>query len=313
MVKVCPKCDAKSVVKNGVKRGKQAYKCTSCLHRFSSKSREWSKVNTVKDLRKEYVWWKQTYQQLWDKIWKSKRTVQRMFDKYIEWSDEMYNDSITKVPTTIVADCTWCGDMWIIVFKSYQQRKVIYARVFEWEENKELYVSWIDYLRAKGWIIRSIVCDWLCGLEQAMTWLNFQTCQFHQLKNVIKYLTRKPKVEANRELLQIAYTIKDSSEIDFRLRLTIWHNKRKDMINQKTQSETNPKSRRYTHKKLRSAYTSIKRNLHILFTYTYHWDAIPNTTNCLEWYFKLLKAKTDIHNGMTLERKKKLVLWLLAI
>jgi hypothetical protein len=42
-----------------------------------------------------------------------------------------------------------------------------------------------------------------------------QTCQFHQVKIVTKYLTRRPKTEAGQKLREIALCLKDSNEIGF--------------------------------------------------------------------------------------------------
>jgi hypothetical protein len=85
-----------------------------------------------------------------------------------------------------------------------------------------------------------------------------------------------------------------------------------DQINEKTYSETWKKKRRYKHKRLRSAHKSLKNNMCVLFTYKMY-DGMPNTTNELEWYFKLIKAKTNIHNGLEEERKKRVVLSLFSI
>ena len=65
----------------------------------------------------------------------------------------------------------------------------------------------------------------------------------------------------------------------------------------------------YTHKRLRSAYLSIKRNLPLLFTwYDYIEMGIPNTTNLIDGHFSHLKRMLRNHNGMTRERREKLVI-----
>jgi len=57
---------------------------------------------------------------------------------------------------------------------------------------------------------------------------------------------------------------------------------------------------RYTHKRLRSAYLSIKRNMKYLWTF-YDFDkiAIPHTNNALEGTFTDLKTKLRNHNGLS--------------
>ena len=64
----------------------------------------------------------------------------------------------------------------------------------------------------------------------------------------------------------------------------------------------------YTHKKLRSAYRSLKTNLPWLFTWYDKIDLkIPNTTNAIDGHFADLKNKLRNHNGLSLARKKKFI------
>ena len=66
------------------------------------------------------------------------------------------------------------------------------------------------------------------------------------------------------------------------------------------------------HKKLRSAYRSLKTNLPYLFTYQRCPKLnIPNTTNSLDGYFNVLKSKLNVHRGLSRERAKKVVIELL--
>lgn len=311
MVKVCPKCSKNSVVKNWKKRWKQAYKCGLCCHRFVGKWRDrWESSKTVR-LRREYIEWKQTYEQIANKIWRDKRTVQRMFDREIPWEEEFYNWKLNKMPIVLIWDCTRFWSTWFIVMKSHQHKKVIYAKAFEWEENVKLYVEAVNYLKEKGRVIRWIVCDWLKWLRQIFVWIPFQSCQFHQVKNMVKYLTKKPKSEASSLLLSIAYQLKASTYQEFSDLLEWWEKKYWEYIKERTYNIDGSK-RRYTHKRLRSAHKSLKNNMCVLFTYKMH-DGMPNTSNELEWYFKLIKAKTSIHNWLEEERKKRVVLALFSI
>ena len=65
---------------------------------------------------------------------------------------------------------------------------------------------------------------------------------------------------------------------------------------------------RYTHRRLRSAYRSLKTNVPWLFTSYDHKELkIPNTTNAIDGHFADLKNKMRNHNGLSLERKKKFI------
>lgn len=63
----------------------------------------------------------------------------------------------------------------------------------------------------------------------------------------------------------------------------------------------------YTHKRLRSAYRSLKANLPYLFTYQRHQKMdIPNTTNGIEGSFAYLKELLRVHRGIKPDLKRKM-------
>lgn len=62
-----------------------------------------------------------------------------------------------------------------------------------------------------------------------------------------------------------------------------------------------------THRKLRSAYRSLRTNLPRLFTWYGHEGlSITNTTNAIDGHFAHLKNKLRNHNGLSIDRKKKI-------
>jgi hypothetical protein len=69
----------------------------------------------------------------------------------------------------------------------------------------------------------------------------------------------------------------------------------------------------YIHRKTRSAYFSLKRNLKYLFIYQeYLWELdIPNTTNGIESLFSHIKYKVNLHRWLRKDRKLKLICSLL--
>jgi len=85
-----------------------------------------------------------------------------------------------------------------------------------------------------------------------------------------------------------------------------WHLKWSEYLKERSLSPLTNKST-FTHKKLRSAYLSLRRNMIWLFTFEdYKELMIPNTTNALDGKFSDLKNKLRNHNGMNIKRKKKL-------
>ncbi|MFH1583986.1 MAG: hypothetical protein ABIA56_02565, partial [Actinomycetota bacterium] len=97
----------------------------------------------------------------------------------------------------------------------------------------------------------------------------------------------------------------------FKYELNKWYEKWEIFLKEKT---TNPETRKwnYTHKKVRSAYRSLKNNLPYLFTYQKYPELdIPNTTNSLDGYFNVLKSKLHVHRGLNKKRRNKVVVELL--
>ena len=68
-----------------------------------------------------------------------------------------------------------------------------------------------------------------------------------------------------------------------------WFEPHQSYLNERTTNPETGKSH-YTHRKLRSAYSSLKRNLDYLFVFEQYPDLnIPNTTNLLDGEFAGLK------------------------
>lgn len=86
-----------------------------------------------------------------------------------------------------------------------------------------------------------------------------------------------------------------------------WHNKWDKFLKEKTFRQPTKKWN-YTHKRLRSAYRSLKTNLPFLWTWYDNPELkIPNTTNSLEGIFPNLKTKLRVHAGLKIHRKIKFI------
>lgn len=138
-----------------------------------------------------------------------------------------------------------------------------------------------------------------------------QMCHFHQLKIVIKYLTRRPRTDAGKELRSLALTLKNTHEKEFTKKLLAWEKKWYNFYTEKTQV-LGTKHWYYTHKSVRSAYMSLKKHLPYLFTYQKYSELnIPNTTNTINGYFASLKKKVAAHHGLRKNRRYKVICELL--
>ena len=174
-------------------------------------------------------------------------------------------------------------------------------------ETKETYAGLRGFVESKGFILTSVVLDGRTGIPRVFEDIPVQICQFHQLQTVRRKLTLNPETEAGQELLEITFSIAKTDEKTFSEKLGIWFLRYEKFISEKTYI-LGTRRWRYTHRRVRYAYLSLKRNLPFLFTYQkYPKLEIPNTTNSLDGYWSRLKNLLSAHRGKSGERMKKIV------
>jgi len=123
-------------------------------------------------------------------------------------------------------------------------------------------------------------------------------CQFHQVAIIRRYITKNPKLPASIELKELVAMLKMTDKESFMGGLELWYIKWELFLNERSINIKTGKSY-YTHKRLRSAYRSLKTNQKWLFTwYDYYEINIPNTTNTIEGYFSDLKNKLRNHGSI---------------
>ena len=301
--KSCKVCGSILVKKDGFKRWKQRYKCKNCGHVFQNKSRRKKDISLL--LWNKYCFGKQTYKQLSEEFGYSIRKIQSLLDSY-----EFVIPIIRPRKIVLLMDTTYFWDIWVMVFKDCESKKIINFKLVV-NENNYSYKQWVKELQQQWWIIEAIVCD---GRRWLLEWfpdIPTQMCQFHQTAILRRYITKKPTLQANKDLKNIWALLTITDRETFEYELEKYHQKYKNFLKEK---RVNSKWKlEYIHKRTRSAYFSLKRNLKYLFCcYDNIWVIdIPNTTNALEWVFGHLKGKVSLHRGLKKERKIKLILSLL--
>jgi hypothetical protein len=203
-------------------------------------------------------------------------------------------------------DTTYFGRKFgVMVFKDSITGTVLYKQYVKSETN-QLYLFGIKKIASRGIKVQSIICDGRKGLFQLFENVPIQYCNFHQVKTIRNYLTKKPKMQASKELWQLTLMLKCTDKESFTGGLNEWYVKWNDFLNEQKVDENGKK--RYVHKRLRSAYRSLKTNLPWLFTWYDNMDlAMPNTTNAIDGQFSDLKNKLRNHNGLSEARKKKFI------
>lgn len=250
----------------------------------------------------DYVSGKQTYEQLAERYKISRRTVQR----YI---GSIKVDIPIHTPMTVVLlmDTTYFGrEFGVMLFKDAYSGKNLLKYYVKNETNKK-YQEGIEELITKGFTIKGIACDGRKGLLTLYPNIPTQMCQFHQTAIIRRYITKNPKTEAAKELKAHVKLLTKTDKESFVGGLADWYIKWETFLKERS---INPKTHKtqYTHRRLRSAYNSLKNNMPYLFTWYDNIELnIPNTTNGIDGHFADLKNKLRNHNGLSIEHKKKFI------
>lgn len=254
-----------------------------------------------------YVWGKQTALQLGAENRRSIDWIRRQLDKA-----EPKGFYLVPQPVVAIADVIFFGrEYGVLVFRSYDLKQNLYWTEVK-SETAAIYQEAKQILEELGFTFDAVVIDGRPGVKAVFNGIPIQICQFHQIKTIHKYLTRRPKLEAAKELRTIALALTEVQEEYFTTLLSQWHEKWKEFLKERT---VNPETGKwfYTHKRIRSAYRSLNTNLPYLFTYQkYPHLNIPNTTNSLDGSFSYLRTLLNIHRGLKQERRWKLIQEILA-
>lgn len=225
----------------------------------------------------------------------SERTIRRHLEKATKAEQNVFPNAVN-----IVMDTTHFKQRFaVLVLMDSLSSKPIYFRFIPAEKN-QYYFEAIAELLEKGVAIQSITCDGRRGLLNAYPYIPTQMCHFHQIGRGIFYLTKSPKSKAGKALLALYYSLKSYSQKSLTQALSEWLNRHRDYFNERSEAD----SKRFKHKRLRSAYWSLKRSIDYLFTYQKYPELnIAHTTNLVESFFKQMKAKLAPHQGLTDEHK----------
>jgi hypothetical protein len=273
------------------------YKCYVCGKQFIG-----GKRIIPEELWKDYREGKQTYSQLAEKYKCSKRTIQRKIDQY----QVILPQKTGRIVVVLMDTTYWGRNFGVMLFKDNITKENLLKYYVNNETNAK-YREGIAKLKSRGYIIKAIVCDGRRGLIQSFENIPVQMCQFHQASIVRRYITKNPRMPAAIELKQITELMKQTDKESFEGALNEWHLRWRAFLNERSINEQTGKSH-YTHKRLRSAYRSLKTNLKWLFIWYDHIELdIPNTTNAIDGHFADLKNKLRNHNGLSIERKKKFI------
>ena len=273
------------------------YKCHACGKQFIGGDRV-----EPEQIWNEFQSGKQTIFQLAKKYKCCKRTIQRKLTSHRVCIPK-------KTPRNIVVlmDTTYWGrGFGVMLFKDAITKENLLKYYVKTETNA-LYRKGIEELKSQGFTIDAIVCDGRRGLIQSFSGAPVQMCQFHQVAIIRRYITKNPRLAASVALKEVVSLLKHTDKESFEGALNEWYSDWESFLKERTLNIETGKSH-YTHKRLRSAYRSLKNNLPWLFTWYDNIEmGIPNTTNAIDGQFANLKTKLRNHNGLSTPNKIKFI------
>lgn len=260
------------------------------------------KSRLQKKLFKEYVWQRQTTKQLAKEYGRSEKWIREQIDHCQPKGFHLHPQ-----PVIGIADVTfWNRRYGVLVVRAADLKQNICWLEVE-TETSAAYCEAKEDLEYLGFTFDAMVLDGKHGIKEVFAGIPIQYCQFHQVKTINTYLTRRPKLQAAKELRAIALFLTQATEERFVALLDAWYDKWGEFLKERT-IDLAKRQWFYTHKRIRSAYRSLRTNLPYLFTYQKYPNLnIPNTTNSLDGSFGQLKKLLNVHNGLKQERRWKLI------
>lgn len=268
----------------------------ACGHQFRSKV---STNDSV--LWNDYLQGKQTISELSASYGVSASTIKRRLSKiHVEWQQPKVSGR-----GVIHIDATYFGrNNGLLLVLESSSGQLLYMQHISHEHISD-YETAILHLESCGYDIKGVVLDGNTELFSRLQRYPIQMCQFHFVSIIRRKLTKKPQLEAGRELLNLAYSLKNCTEAEFRKLFEAWDDKWKQFLREKTTNPITGKSF-FTHKRLRYARLTVRTFLTWLFTFE-TVSSMPNTNNLIEGTFTDLKKNLQMHPGMSSENRIKFI------
>lgn len=306
--KKCPKCHNCNTKKKGRRNRRQRYICRHCHHHWGgtkTKDKKW-----IKSAYRKYASGRQTLEYLSGDFGVCPRTLKKYFDSHFPVTGEIV---VFGKPVNLLMDATFFKEKDGVLVARANGKNLLWKEIET--EKAEDYELLILSLQAAGMLFSSFVIDGKRGvlhmILKKFPGTPVQFCQFHQMQIITRYLSKKPKLEAGKELRKLTLTLTETDRKAFTSSLNKRNEKWEDFLAEKTVDSATGRWH-FTHGRLKSAFRSLKTNLPYLFTYLEYPELkIPNTTNSCDGSFAHWKGKLGVHRGLAKERKRKMMNYLL--
>lgn len=200
-------------------------------------------------------------------------------------------------------DTTFFGELSVSLARDITNKENLLWR-FGNSETKECYEQMYAKILKANIVPIGVVVDGRAYFFEIFGDIPVQMCQFHMGKILARYLTRRPNLEVNKALWRVWNMRAEYTTETFELLLTSWYYQYKRELEEV--SEDLNGRRYYVKERTRCAYFSLLRFMPWLFTYQKSkW--IPTTNNSIEGYFGQIKRKVNVHSGLSIVRKIKII------
>lgn len=261
---------------------------------------------STKRAYEQYSAERQTLANLSGRYGKSERTLRRNFDRF-QPSGSV--PTPPNYPVTLTFDATFFGRGYgLLIYRAEGRniywQEIVSERICDME-------SGLRHLMAAGWRFSGITIDGRKGaillIERLFPEIPIQLCLFHQKAIVRRYLTEHPKTPCGCAIKNLMSEIMTLPEPDFLARLQSIRDTYAEFLKERNELG------QFMHRRLRSALRSLRCNVPYLFTSQRHPELkIPTTTNSCDGSFSHWKNKVKIHRGLKLERRSKMIQFLLS-
>lgn len=296
--KKCSSCGESKIKKNGRSRGRQRYQCKGCGHTFYRYQKHFDVASAYHD----YSYGRQTLSQIASRHGISERRVQEKFDAY-----QPLSGTIRPVthPVHVFIDATFFGrEFGVLVFRS--EGKNLYWRFIQSESlaDLEMALEGLDQICLGGYL--GFTIDGKPGLRQLLDQRYEKPvymCLFHQQQIVRRYTTTRPKTSCGQALRRFSLSLTRRPGLTVSTAFAVF-----EALYDPYLRERNDKGQ-FTHRRLRSAHRSLRKNLPFLCLEPHcPW----RTNNTCEGSFSHWKAKIKIHRSLRFDRKIYMINFLLA-